>query len=143
MGPRSWVGRDLGDIESGWSVLLRELGNLLLAWNLGYPVVVWGRYVLLRCLWWVFVRFAMLRGTPAHFYGTLGSATDLYSGLNGLGFVLFPMSLPETGLERALLNAPPKDLTTSLGLIQGGSPAAALTRLELSVKPRWDGHRGI
>lgn len=30
MGPRSWAGRDLGDTESGWSVRLREFGNLLL-----------------------------------------------------------------------------------------------------------------
>ena len=83
-------------------------------------------------------------GNANTFYGTLGSATDLYSGLNGLDFnVLFPMSLPKTGLERAPLNAPPKDLTTSLELIQGGSPAAALTRLELKVKPRWEGPRGV
>lgn len=82
-------------------------------------------------------------GNANTFYGTLGSATDLYSGLNGLDFVLFPMSLPETGLERTPLNAPPKDFTTSLELIQGGSPAEALTGLELSVKPRWEGPRGI
>lgn len=93
--PRSWVGRDLGDIKSGWSVLLRELGNLLLAWNLVYPVVACGRNVLLRCLWWVFVLFAMLGEMPIHFYGTLGSTTDLYSGLNGLDCILFPMALPE------------------------------------------------
>lgn len=80
---------------------------------------------------------------PIHFYGTHGSTTDLYSGLNGLDFVLFPMSLPERGLERAPSNAPSKDLTTSLRLIQGGSPAAALRLLELSVKPRWEGHRGV
>lgn len=86
---------------------------------------------------------ATLREISIHFYGTLGSTTDLYSGLNGLDFVLFPMSPPERGLERAQLNAPPKDLTTSLGLIQGGSPAAALTLLELSVKPRWEGPRSL
>lgn len=50
----------------------------------------------------VFIRFALLREMPIHFYGTLGNATDLYSGLNALDFVLFPMSLPETRLERGL-----------------------------------------
>lgn len=68
VGPRSWVGRDLGDIESGRSVPLRELGDLLLAWNLGYRVVACGRNVLLGCLWWVFLRFAMLGEMPIHFF---------------------------------------------------------------------------
>lgn len=84
------------------------------------------------------MRFAILREMPIRLYETFGSATDLYYGPNGLDFVLFPMFLPETGLERAPLNAPPKNLTTSLGLIQGGSPAAGL-----GVEPRWEGHRGI
>lgn len=56
----------------------------------------------MRCLWWVFVPFTILREMPIHFYGTLASATDLYSGLKTLDFVLFLMPLPETGLGSAL-----------------------------------------
>lgn len=98
----------------------------------------------MRCCWWVFIRFAMLREMPVRFYETFGSATNLYYGPSGLDFVLFTMFLPEMGLARAPLNAPPpKNLTTSLGLIRGGSPAAALSRLGLGVEPRWEGHRGI
>lgn len=86
---------------TGW-VPLGELGNLLLGWNVRYPVAACRRNVLMRCLWWVFVPFAILREMPIHFYGTLASATDLYSGLKALDFVLFLMPLPETGLESAL-----------------------------------------